>query len=206
MMLCLFLEFATGLRRGEILGLEWDDINFDDNKIRINKQWTVIKGKACWSNASTGTKTETSNRVIAVPHASIAALQARYNENPNDRYVFQSLNGNPIDPNNFRRDFKKYVKEAAQNINNKREEEKSVGGKIELVTLDKFRFHDLRHNYATQLVALNIHTRLIQAQLGHKDARATRRYTHATEQGQHDAAEKIGQFLTAINPGCCQNA
>lgn len=64
----------------------------------------------------------------------------------------------------------------------------------------------MRHNYATQLVTLNVHTRLIQAQLGHKDGRAKRRYTHPTEQGQHDAAEKIGQFLTAINPGCCQVA
>lgn len=69
------------------------------------------------------------------------------------------------------------MKIAAKNLNNKHVKNKEDGEQIDLIDLDKFRFHDLRHNYATQLVALNIHTRLIQAQLGHKDARATRRYT-----------------------------
>ena len=197
----VFLEYSTGLRRGEILGLNWDDIDFDNNTISVNKQWIVINGVAQWSDVKT--KTKSSTRLVAVPPETITELEAKRKREPKTKYLFQSANGTLFDPNNFRRDFKTFANRGANQINEERLKENP---EAELVDLSTVTFHDLRHNYATQLVALNIHTRLIQAQLGHSDERSTHRYTHATDQGQREAAEKIGQTLTAIKSGCCQVA
>lgn len=173
----VLLELTTGLRRGEILGLTWDDIDFKNKTININKSWIVVDGIPQWSDTETGTKTKSSNRVVAIPDETIDELQQRQLLHENDTYVFQDKNGNPYNPNNFLRDFKKYAKKAG---------------------IEDFSFHDLRHNYGTQLAAVNTHTRLIEAQLGHKDYRSSRRYIHATEKGQHDAARKIGKVLKNI--------
>ena len=100
---------------------------------------------------------------------------------PDDVYLFQNKNGTPHNPNNFLRDFKIDAVKA---------------------DVDKFPFHSLRHNYGTQLAALNTHTRLIEAQLGHCDYRSARRYIHATEKGQHETAEKIGQAMKDLKLGC----
>lgn len=177
----VLLELTTGLRRGEALGLTWDDIDFKNYTIDINKSWIVINGKPQWSDTATGTKTKAGNRIIAVPEETINELQRRKDTHDDDTYVFQDKNGNPYNPNNFLRDFKKHAVAAG---------------------VTDFSFHDLRHNYGTQLAALNTHTRLIEAQLGHKDYRSSRRYIHATEKGQHEAAKKIGQALKDIKLGC----
>jgi len=177
----VLLELATGMRRSEILGLTWDDIDFKNNKININKSWIVVNGIPQWSTTASGTKTKAGKRLIAVPEEAMDELAQRRVLQPDDVYVFQNKNGTPHNPNNFLRDFKTHAVKAG---------------------VDKFPFHSLRHNYGTQLAALNTHTRLIEAQLGHSDYRSSRRYIHATEKGQHEAAEKIGQVLRNIKLGC----
>jgi len=177
----VLLELATGMRRGEILGLTWDDIDFVNNTININKTWIVVNGVPQWSNTATGTKTKAGKRIIAVPEEAMEELQQRHVLQPDDVYVFQNKNGTPHNPNNFLRDFKIHAVKAG---------------------VDKFPFHSLRHNYGTQLASLNTHTRLIEAQLGHSDYRSSRRYIHATEKGQHEAAEKIGQVMKNLKLNC----
>lgn len=177
----VLLELATGMRRSEILGLTWDDIDFVNNTININKTWIVVNGVPQWSDTATGTKTKAGRRIIAVPEEAMNELQRRSILRPDDVYVFQNKNGTPHNPNKFLRDFKKHAANAG---------------------VDKFPFHSLRHNYGTQLAALNTHTRLIEAQLGHSDYRTSRRYIHATEKGQHEAAEKIGQAMKHLKLGC----
>jgi integrase len=192
----VFLEYGTGLRRGEILGLKWEDVNFDNNTISINKSWIVINGKAQWSDAEHGTKTESGTRVIAVPPQVMDELKKR--QQPDNIYVFQSKTGLPMNPNNFRRDFAGHVAKAEGKINKERETQG-----LDPITLD-ISFHGLRHNYGTRLAALNVHQRLIEAQMGHKDYRSSRRYIHATQKGQHEAADKLGQAMTTIKAGSCQ--
>ena len=176
----VLLELATGMRRGEILGLTWDDLDFVNNTININKTWIVVNGVPQWSTTATGTKTKAGKRIIAVPEEAMDELARRRVLQPDDVYVFQNINGTPHNPNNFLRDFKMHAVKAG---------------------VDKFPFHDLRHNYGTQLAALNTHTRLIEAQLGHSDYRSSRRYIHATEKGQHEAAEKIGLVMKNLKLG-----
>jgi hypothetical protein len=72
-------------------------------------------------------------------------------------YVFPAKDGSPINPNSFRRTFKRLIKEAGLD--------------------ESIRFHDMRHNYASQLVALNVHQTLIQAQMRHSDAKSTSIYS-----------------------------
>lgn len=167
----VFLEHSSGLRRGRILGLAWDDVDFDNITININKQWIVVNCVPQWSDVNT--KTPSSNRLVSVPRETISELESKREREPNSRYLFQSLDGKLPDPNNFRHSFKRYVTKAGKTINASRLKENP---NAELIDLKSITFHDLRHNYATQLVALNVHTRLIQAQLGHSDERSTHRY------------------------------
>lgn len=177
----VFLELRTGQRRGEILGLMWSDINFETNEISINKSWIMINGKPGWSKTATGTKTEAGNRVITAPADAMAELQRRRAERPNDVYVFQAKNGLPLNPNVFRQHFKK---------------------RCDTAGLKDTRFHDLRHNVGTMLAAAGIHQRLIEAMLGHKDYRSSRRYIHATKTSQQQVANVIGEALKGVKAGC----
>ena len=99
---------------------------------------------------------------------------------PND-YLFPAKDGGPINPNSFRRTFKRILDAAG---------------------LDKeIRLHDLRHNFASQMVALNVHLSLVKAQMRHADIKTTTRYTHTTTDGQKQAAELMNDHLQKIISG-----
>jgi site-specific recombinase XerD len=114
-------------------------------------------------------------------------LAERKKQHPNDTYVFQVENGMPLNPNLYTARFRRLIKRVAKKL------------KIEL---NNVVLHDLRHNYATQLVAQNVHIRLIQQQLGHARLTSTQRYAHAYEQGQQEAAQKMNAVLQRIKPRC----
>lgn len=160
------LEYATGLRRGEILGLTWDDVDFDNNTISVNKSWIIISGKPQWSEA--GTKTEEGRRVVAILPETAEWLK-RLKARKNTIYLFESASGLPVNPQNFFKQFKKLVRDAGMEIS----------------------FHDLRHNYATNLMMNNIHTSLIQGQLGQRDTKTTKRYMHAVLSARKKAVESL---------------
>lgn len=179
----VFLELRTGFRRGEILGLSWDCVNFQTGEITINKSWIMVNDKPSWSQTATGTKTEAGERTIPVPEDALLELQQIRTERPNDVYVFQARNGLPMRPDNFRKKFKEKCRE---------------------IGLDETRFHDLRHNYGTTLAAAGIHQKLIEAMLGHKDYRSSRRYIHATKKTQQDAALAIGEAMQNVKAFGCK--
>lgn len=192
----IFLSYSTGLRRGEVLGLSYDDIDFNNNTININKSWVFVKGIPQWSDTATGTKTAAGKRIIAVPDAAMDMLRKRKESHPNDTYVCQCSSGMPMSPNNYTRDLKKYIKRKVAEINAKRIKEDPEADLVNDINISP---HDLRHNFATKLIALNVHDRLIQEQLGHKDLRATRRYTHAVLEDQQKAIALLNTHLEKIN-------
>jgi integrase len=189
----LFTEFGTGLRRSELLPLRWKDIDFENKTLSIKQTYVMIKGVPVLKDE---TKNETSKEPIAVPESVLKVIQEQHlkitdnkkkrakkktdqdKEEKKSIYVFPAKDGGPINPNSFRRTFKRLIKEAGLD--------------------ESIRFHDMRHNYASQLVALNVHQTLIQAQMRHSDAKSTSIYSHTNMDGQHYAAQILDKQLKQI--------
>lgn len=143
----------TGMRRGELLGLEWSDIDFKNAKIKVNKQ--IYKGV----KQSTKTNKE---RIIDIPENLLEILKEHKRENTVfSKLVFHNKEGQPIHPYNMEH---AYFHPLIKRCNEILEE----GHRIE-----KLRFHDLRHTYATYLLSKGIPVKYVQEQLGHSTARMT---------------------------------
>ncbi len=135
----LLTAIMTGMRRGEILGLTWDRLNFRTNKIMVRHN--LYKGKL------TTPKTLKSIRNIDMPETLVKVLKEWKLKAPPSDYVFANKIGLPRNPENMiKRKFFPVVRKAG---------------------IDKIRFHDLRHTYASILIAKNVPIKYIQAQMGH---------------------------------------
>lgn len=176
----LLLEIGTGLRRGELLALQWRNVNFEKNTIAITQSYV----KTRIGNIIQSPKTKSSTRVVSVP-SSIMEFLKIYKEDSSSPFVFsQKRSNNPVSPRNFSKVFEVWCKKA--NLNTK-------------------RFHDLRHTYASQLLASNVHMKVVQAQLGHADIKVTmNRYSHLSQDQIQEAAEKLNTKYEKLNliPPC----
>lgn len=179
----ILVEYGTGLRRSEILALTWDNIDYEKKTISINKTYVMVNTKPVLQY---DTKTKASKHPIAVPAGVIDFIQSLPKQSD---FIFPQQDGQPQNPNCFRRDFKTKIKQASELL---RLEDPEYKG------MEDVRFHDLRHNYASQLVALNVHQRLIQAQMRHSDSRTTNRYSHITMAGQQESANILDDVITAV--------
>lgn len=141
----------TGMRRGELLALEWSDIDFKRSKIRVNKQ--IYRG-------ITQTTKTGKERVIDVSDTLLNLLKEYKQQGVLSKYVFHT-NGKPLHPWNME---ETYFKPLLKRCNNILDEENQI---------TKLKFHDLRHTYATYLLSKNIPIKYIQHQLGHSTARMT---------------------------------
>ncbi len=153
-----FFEFFataiyTGMRRGELLALEWNDIDFKNAKIKINKQ--IYKG------VKQSTKTSKS-RTIDIPENLLNILREYKKQRDTiAKLVFHNGSGSPVHPYNMEnRYFHPLIKLCNETL--------PVDNQIE-----KLRFHDLRHTYATYLLSKGVPVKYVQEQLGHSTARMT---------------------------------
>lgn len=143
----------TGMRRGELLGLEWNDINFKQNKIKINKQ--IYRGVV--QHTKTGKE-----RTIDIPEVLADILKNHIKKrNVVSRLVFHNSEGKPIHPYNME---ERYFHPLIKKCNLLLDAENQI---------EKLRFHDLRHTYATYLLSNGIPVKYVQEQLGHATARMT---------------------------------
>ena len=156
-----FVAVMTGMRRGEVLGLQWGDIDWNSDTIFVRRSlyWISNKGNGTWKFIAP--KSKRSIRAIAMSPRLKEALQIHRitsGENQHD-LVFANKQGNPIDPNNMiKREFLSALRFAG---------------------LRKIRFHDLRHTYCTLLISQGENTKFIQNQLGHASIQTTMdRYGH----------------------------
>ena len=142
----------TGMRRGELLALEWSDIDFKKHRIKINKQ--IYKG------VKQATKTN-KERVIDIPDNLVNILiEHKKSNNILSKLVFHS-NGKPLHPYTME---SVYFHPLIKKCNEVLDEENQI---------EKIRFHDLRHTYATYLLSNGVPVKYIQEQLGHSTARMT---------------------------------
>jgi site-specific recombinase XerD len=171
----LFTEYGSGLRRSEIMPLKKSDINFKSRELTINRVYVMVKGVPKLEDRA---KSEASQEPLIIPEILANYLATiKTAPVPND-YLFPAKDGNPINPNSFRRTFKRILKVAELD--------------------ETIRLHDLRHNFASQMVALNVHISYVQAQMRHADIKTTSRYSHTTTEGQKQAAGLINEHLKKI--------
>ena len=118
-----YTELATGLRRGELLGLKWGDIDFKDNAIRVRRQVARIDGNV----VEAPLKTKNAYRCVAITQDVAAMLkQKKVDDNGRSEYVFSSETGGPISPDSVLNMLHRVLDRAG---------------------LPRLRFHDLRHPY-----------------------------------------------------------
>jgi integrase len=150
------LAVTTGMRRGELLGLKWSDVDLENTRLSIRR--TLTRNGNGNYVALGDTKNKKSRRTVRLTPQIVKALrshlerQLREIEALGDSYddqglVFTSEAGTPINPSNLRqRSFAPLLKEAA---------------------LPHIRFHDLRHTCATLLLSKGVHPTFVQELLGH---------------------------------------
>jgi integrase len=175
----LVLALTLGLRRGEILGLRWLDVDFEEGALRVSQAVQRIGGKL----QVTDVKTERSRRVVAIPESVVRALKTRRAQQAQERLLagsewkdsalaFTNPTGGPLEPITLHRDYKRMLTAAG------------------LPT--KVRFHDLRHTAASLLLAEGVHLRVIMELLGHSSISLTANtYAHVMPAAMRDVADKM---------------
>lgn len=162
------LELTTGMRRGEILGLKWSDLNMRTGVLRIERQIST-KGEA-------EPKTKASTRTIIIPPEMLAILAKMKKESRCD-WIFPSPvnDGEPRSPSAVLKRFKLILERSG---------------------CKKIRFHDLRHTFATMALENGMDVKTLSAMIGHVSAETTLNiYSHITDTMREQASIKIDRKI-----------
>ena len=171
-----YLELVSGIRKGELVALRWEDLDVEHRTISVSKQALGGLGKELVVNRP---KTENSIRAISIPQDAVDLLVREHEKHPENPYLFPSpLTGGMYHPDSVVNLHKKILKDAG---------------------LEHIRFHDLRHTFATTALQNGVDVKTVSSMLGHYDAGFTLRTdTHATRQMQAQAAEKMVNFMKHV--------
>ena len=165
-----YIELATGLRRGELLGLKWTDIDWINSIIKVRRQIARVDGQI----VEAPLKTKNSYRAVTISQQAIEVLKQQ-KEKTNDQYVFPSPHGGPISPDSVNNMLKRVLARAG---------------------IPKVRFHDLRHTFATIALQNGVDIKTVSGMLGHFSAGFTLdTYAHVTTAAQKEAAQTMSNVL-----------
>ena len=168
-----YIELATGLRRGELLGLKWEDIDLEHGSLRVKRQVARIDGEI----VEAPLKTKNAYRTLPLAEDTIAVLQQQRKKTGGSPWVFPSTSGGPISPDSVLHMLHRVLKRAG---------------------LPRVRFHDLRHTFATLALQNGVDIKTVSGMLGHFSAGFTLdTYAHVTTAAQKEAAKTMGKVLTA---------
>ena len=178
----VMLAVSLGLRRGEALGLQWDDIDFIRKTVSIRHSVTCDKAGFTLGK----TKTKSSNRTLMLPDALTAALQ-KEKEKQATRAKFIGRSFNPLNLVCCRDDGSPITTNALQH---------QFSDTLETADLPHIRFHDLRHTNATLMLRNAIPAKIVSAMLGHSSIGITMDlYSHVTTDMQGGAVHVIDDLL-----------
>ena len=173
----LLLELATGLRRGEILALHWDDLNFRTGALRVERQVHRVKGELVVSPP----KTKAGNRTVLLPAPVLNVLQS-YKQTVRSRWMFHSpvKEDAPMDP--------AAVRKRLQTV-------------LDRAECKRLRFHDLRHTFATASLEHGMDIKTLSTIIGHVSSTTTlNTYAHITDAMRQNAADKIDRGIGRAEP------
>lgn len=180
----VLLAIATGMRRGELLGLRWDDIDFETGELTVarslqdTEDGLVLKAP----------KTRKGRRVVLLPPEVVKLLKAlsesayvadnmRDVEESYGRLLFRRADGSPWHPGAFSAEFHHFMNRAGV----------------------RARFHDLRHTHATQLLKRGVPLIVVSERLGHaKPSITVDTYAHVLPTMQQEAAAKVGEMMAEV--------
>lgn len=148
----ILLDLNTGLRRGELFNLTWNDVD-------LERAMLTVKGAGAKSSQT---------RHIPLNEEAADVLHKWKSQSKSDSFVFPGKNGDRMD--NIKKSWTKLVKDA--NIND-------------------FRFHDLRHTFASNLVMAGVDLNTVRDLLGHSDIKMTLRYAHLAPEVKANAVAKL---------------
>lgn len=187
----ILLALGTGLRQGELLGLQWKDIDLENKELKVQrsvKQVAVIgeDGSKEYKTIIQTPKTKNSIRTVPIPSSLIPVLEEQDRLQKQDRlkagpsyiksgFVFTTELGNTINSRNLIRSYERLLKRA---------------------DIPYRKFHSLRHTYATKLFEADVPLKTVQTLLGHSDISITANiYTHVMPKEKIDAAEKLNSLF-----------
>jgi len=176
------LVLVLGLRRGEVLGLAWDYVDFDSAELYVGEQLQRVRGQLVRREV----KTETSEAPLPLPGLCVSALRIRRNQQDAARaragdgwietgLVFTTRHGTPIEPRNFNRSFDRCI----------------AAARVPRITV-----HGTRKTCASLLAALDVHPRVAMRILRHSKIAVTMEiYTEAPSDATRDALRKLSDWL-----------
>ncbi|GAA4899888.1 tyrosine-type recombinase/integrase [Streptomonospora salina] len=176
------LALCLGLRRGELLGLRWEDVDLDAGQLEIVHTLQRVNG----SLRLVPPKTDDSSRTVPLPGLCVQALRDHRKRQFAERsdawpdweeqgLVFPSRRGTPLEPDNLRRTWEPLRRKAG---------------------LDGVRFHDLRHTCVTLLLNLDVPPQVVREIVGHSDIGVTMTiYAHASLEDKRRALGRLGDAL-----------
>lgn len=177
----IYLASGLGLRISEILGLTWDNIDFNENTITIDKITVRNEGLVILKTP----KTESSERTISAPNEIILMLK-----NYKKKQLEAKLKGEITNKMNLLF-FDKNEKLIAQDVLSKK-----FNKFLRENNLDHIRFHDLRHSHVTLLINSKVPIKVISERVGHSNINTTLNiYAHTLKEMDSEASDKISETL-----------
>lgn len=179
------LALLCGLRRGEILALKWEDLNFEAATLAVRRALQRIGSRLEFVEP----KSQSGRRILPMPQPLLKALKAHRARQSATRLalgsafkdqglIFPNRIGKPLEPRSFNRQFKAAL------------------GRAGLPS--RLRLHDCRHFAATAMIADGVDVRTVAGLLGHADPSLTiRTYAHVVPEAARRAADRMGALIDA---------
>ena len=183
--LYLFAYTYTGLRRGELFGLRWSDLDERTNRLHVKR--------SLFQGAVTRPKTKHSERTVDLPESIVNRLRAYQETTPplKKGYIFRTHIGTPMDPDNwYKRVFVPTAERAGLRPSERDEDDGPNAG-----------IHSLRHSYASLLINQGESIKYVSRQLGHASINITADlYGHLFRETSVSAMEPLTQRIHRIFP------
>jgi integrase len=176
----VLVGITTGIRRGELLGLRWSDLDLKAGRLTVNQSMERVRGKTTFKSP----KTNTSRRTITLPAITVEALTAHRKAQAAERLrlglgkadlVFTRPDGEPMDADSITKGFGKLIKAAG---------------------VRRITFHGLRHTHISHQLIDGVHPKIVSERAGHASVSITLSvYAGFIPNMQADAAAGVDAWL-----------